>query len=108
MASHLSPDDQILLQRIDEVLHYVWDPLGIATLPEARDEYAECVQRVWPLVRDGAGPDRIAAELSAWVLGPLGLPDDEEHHRHVAEVLMDWRQALTTAAPAPTDDGPHA
>lgn len=27
-------------QAVDEILHYVWDPIGIAGIPQCRDEYS--------------------------------------------------------------------
>jgi|GEM_PF-7106682 len=29
--------DAELHQRIDEILHYLWDPIGVAHVPDARD-----------------------------------------------------------------------
>lgn len=39
MGKQLSPFERELYQRVDEVLHYVWDPIGVSDAPEARDEY---------------------------------------------------------------------
>jgi hypothetical protein len=33
------PKDKELYRRIDEVVHYLWDPIGVSDVPEARDEY---------------------------------------------------------------------
>jgi hypothetical protein len=35
----LLPHQDELYRRTDEVLHYIWDPIGVAGVPEARDEY---------------------------------------------------------------------
>ncbi len=38
MGQRLSPEDMAPYRAIDEVLHYIWDPIGISDAPEARDE----------------------------------------------------------------------
>jgi hypothetical protein len=35
----LSPQDKRLLSRVEEILHYMWDPIAVAGEPQARDEY---------------------------------------------------------------------
>ncbi|MEM7600866.1 MAG: hypothetical protein AAF357_05575 [Verrucomicrobiota bacterium] len=45
------PDDQIrLYRRIDGVLNYIWDPIGISASAWARDEYQSYVPRVFTSV----------------------------------------------------------
>ena len=39
MGTKLEPHDEELYRRVDEVLHYIWDPIGVAGAPMARDEY---------------------------------------------------------------------
>ena len=46
----LPPLELELYKRCDEVLHYVWDPIGISDVPEARDEYESYLPTVWRLV----------------------------------------------------------
>jgi hypothetical protein len=43
--------DQELMIAIDEVVHYLWDPIGIAWLPEARDEYKGYIPKLLILVK---------------------------------------------------------
>lgn len=39
MGHKLTDDGLELYRRVDEVLFYVWDPIGVANSPAARDEY---------------------------------------------------------------------
>ncbi|CAD6563044.1 hypothetical protein ACFQ3P_41525 [Paraburkholderia sabiae] len=39
MGYKLADDELELHRRVDEVLFYVWDPIGVANSPAARDEY---------------------------------------------------------------------
>ena len=50
MGSKLTPDQIELYGRVDEVLTYVWDPIGIAIVAEARDEYQGYLPKVFKLV----------------------------------------------------------
>lgn len=49
---NLSSQDKELLRRIDEVLHYRWDPIGVAGVPQARDEYESYVPQVFQLLKE--------------------------------------------------------
>ena len=50
-----------LYRRIGEVLHYVWDPIGVSGYPEARDEYDMYLPQVFSLAIRGASADETAA-----------------------------------------------
>ena len=39
MGYKSSREEIELYKRVDEVLHYLWDPIGVAEEPWARDEY---------------------------------------------------------------------
>lgn len=41
--------------RIGEILHYLWDPIGVRGIPEARDEYDSYVAHVGALLERGGG-----------------------------------------------------
>ena len=42
------PKDAELYRRLDEVAHYIWDPIGISNVPDARDEYRAYLRDVLP------------------------------------------------------------
>ena len=54
--NRLSRSDDELLMRVDEVLHYLWDPIGVSDFPEARDEYTSYAGVVFSLLKRGADP----------------------------------------------------
>jgi len=55
MGKMLPPKENELRQRTDEVLHYLWDPIGVAGAPGARDEYWSYLP---PLATRGSGARR--------------------------------------------------
>jgi hypothetical protein len=63
MGEKLAPNELELYRRVDEVLHYIWDPIGIAGVPEARDEYYGYLAKVYSLLSGRADDEAIRAYL---------------------------------------------
>ena len=91
MANRLSPEDQALTRAIGEVLHYVWDPIGIAGTPQARDEYDAYMGPVFTLLRSGASEADISDHLEVLARDRLGVPPLKERSDQAAEALIAWR-----------------
>jgi hypothetical protein len=98
MKQNLSSSDRALCQAVDEVLHYIWDPIGVAGVPQARDEYQGYVSRVFGMLYEGCGPSAIAAYLSEVSVDAMGLRGAPEHDLKVAEILIGWRDAIREQA----------
>jgi hypothetical protein len=62
-------------RRIGEVLLRHWDPIGIADVPEAQDEYEEYVGGVYRLLASGASARQIAEHLVDIEARQLGFKD---------------------------------
>jgi hypothetical protein len=92
MGQKLPPREAELYRRCDEVLHYVWDPIGVATAPGGRDEYHSYLPRVFALVRDNVKPEKIVEHLVNIEEESIGLPANPERARTTAEVLIEWRE----------------
>jgi hypothetical protein len=91
MATHLSPQDQQLLRVIGEVLHYIWDPIGVSGVPQARDEYDGYVGPLFTLLCAGAEESEISTHLERIAGDRMGLPGHKEKSDEAAAVLTDWR-----------------
>jgi len=88
-------DYELELQtRINEVLHYIWDPIGVRGEPWARDEYDSYVPAVYSLLQDGASADQIAAHLDRIATDRTGLNSNMKHALLTAQNLLGWRSAL--------------
>jgi hypothetical protein len=59
MGQKLSAKEMALYRRCDEILHYLWDPIGVGGAAGARDEYNGYLPRVFALVMADS-PDRPA------------------------------------------------
>lgn len=95
MASRLSPQDQNLLSVVGEVLHYIWDPIGVSGVPQTRDEYDGYVGSVFTLLRSGAEASEISAHLQQIASVRMDLPDCQEESDTAASVLTAWRHFLS-------------
>ena len=91
MTNGLNRKDQELLRIIGEVLHYVWDPIGVAGEPQARDEYDGYIGPVFTLLRSGASHSEISTHLATIASECMGLPAAKELAETAATVLIDRR-----------------
>jgi len=94
MTSRLSVQDRELLRITSEVLHYLWDPIGVAGIPQARDEYEGYVGLVLTLLRSGSSATDISAHLEQIVANRMGLPSRKDRSDEAAAVLTGWRDYL--------------
>ena len=74
MGSKLPDDQARLFRRVDELLHYIWDPIGVAGTPEARDEYQSYAPRVFMMLVDEVPDEHIRDYLLRIEAESMGLP----------------------------------
>lgn len=80
-----------LYRAVDEVLHYQWDPCGVAGHPEARDEYHAYLPEVFQMVLSEQGQTAIAAHLGAIAVDRMGLDPRPDVDLEIADLLLRWR-----------------
>ncbi|WP_454739445.1 hypothetical protein [Cupriavidus necator] len=90
----LTDAELVLYRRVDEVLYYVWDPIGVAHSPAARDEYQAYLLKVFAMLQEGADAPSVAAYLDAVATDRMGLHEKGEHSTRVAELLLDWKTEI--------------
>ena len=83
-------DDRDLYRAVDEILHYVWDPIGVAGEARARDEYYGYVPATFKLVQEGVAAEAIAAYLEGVAADGMGLSSSPQHALKVARLLIEW------------------
>jgi hypothetical protein len=94
MEANRSPKDTELYHRIDEVLHYLWDPCGISDAPQARDEYYGYLPSVYSLLHQGADAGMIASLLTEIEGKYMGLSGNTARNQKVADLLVEWREHI--------------
>lgn len=77
--------------RCDEVLHYIWDPIGIRGQPGARDEYCSYGSEVTALLVTGANREQVRDHLNNVSLKMMGLTGGADS---ASEALVRWRDSL--------------
>ena len=65
-------DKDELRRRVDEVLYYIWDPIGVSDQPCARAEYESYVPKVLELLTSQDEPGPIAAYLAEVISSRMG------------------------------------
>ena len=94
VSSRLSKRDLELLQAVDEVLHDLWDAIGVSSYPGARNEYQSYAQVVFGKLHHGADAAEISAYLTAVATTQMGFDEDADHALQIAGVLCAWRESI--------------
>lgn len=97
MGSRWTHEERALYSAIDDLLLREWDPIGIADVPEARDEYSSYVPQVFQLLRAGASATQVAAYLAEVEVDRMGLSPRPNLIRR----LTDGVAAKLVALPVP-------
>lgn len=93
--SQLSPPHLALYRAVDEILHDLWDPIGVASIPEARDEYRSYLPHVFGMLQSGSVEDELVEYLGAVATDRMGLPANPDHDRAIARHLLTWKARLS-------------
>tara|TARA_R110002073_G_scaffold336369_1_gene532568 strand:- start:1956 stop:2246 length:291 start_codon:yes stop_codon:yes gene_type:complete len=83
-----------LEKRVDEVLFYVWDPIGINDTPYARAEYRSYVTSVLGHVKYEKSAEEIADLLCKIETEQMGLSRDMNKALKVAKLLIEHKEAI--------------
>ncbi len=87
MGQKLSPDDMKLYRRTDEVLHYLWDPIGISDIPEARDEYHSYLPHVFSLLKQSKDQQDIVDYLIFIEGDRMGMGYSKKSKKRALEIV---------------------
>jgi len=87
-----------LKRRVDEVLYYQWDPIGVFDEPYARGEYKSYVNTIISILKKEI-PDEeiikeIANELEKIAIIKMGLKGNIEISKTIAERLINHKKAI--------------
>jgi len=77
-----------LYKRIDEILWFDWDPIGINE-NGVRDEYSGYLPGIYKLKVNGASKDEIAKYLDKIVTEKMGMESNIKFSEQIAEKIID-------------------
>jgi len=81
-------------EAIRTVLLKEWDPIGVADIPEAQDEYDAYVTGVYKRLISRASEDALFAYLWEIETDYMGLYGNENHTRAIAKRFLDVREFI--------------
>ena len=84
----MTEENENLTNAISAILLTMWDPIGIADVPVAADEYDRYVAPLIRRLRAGASSRELAAILLRIETEEFDLPGDTARARRVAERLQ--------------------
>jgi hypothetical protein len=82
---------QLFLTRVEEVLLYIWDPIGIRDTPEARDEYDSYADQVWRMALNDESKKAISDYLTNVVADRMGIAERKDSDDEVTDIILDWK-----------------
>jgi hypothetical protein len=94
MGQRLSPEDMALYRAIDEVLHYIWDPIGVFDAPEARDEYYDYLPVVFSKIKASEAAEVVSEYLHFIRTDRIGIPANPKADRDAADLMLRWKLVL--------------
>lgn len=94
MAPRTSNPDEFR-RRVDEVLYYVWDPIGVADEPFARAEYESYVPKVLELLVSQDDPAPISVYLADIMQTRMSLSPNLPLCDQIASLLLEHKRAIT-------------
>jgi hypothetical protein len=93
-----NPEQMELYRATDEVLHYIWDPIGVATAPNARDEYWGYLPQVFRMLLNDEPDVKIIEYLVTIETEKMGLNSNKKKAEEVVEILNDYKEKINQNA----------
>jgi len=94
MNNKLSTSEKGLYRRVDEILFYLWDPIGVCDIPMARDEYQSYLPQVFKLLLNDSKDHEVSAYLIKVESGSMGMSANSKKALEVSRLLIETKEAL--------------
>ena len=72
----------------------MWDPIGVAGTPEARDEYYSYLPQIFQMLIGNRNVDEIENYLRTIEVERMGINTSIEKKKQIAEILKYWKEFL--------------
>ena len=94
MGKKLSPERNELYKRTDEVLFYLWNPIGVKDAPEARDEYLSYLPIVFETLVNGRSDGEIKKYLLSVESERMELSSNNKNAEMVVDILKRYKDQI--------------
>jgi len=91
--NNLNPKEKELLERIDEVLFYIWDPISVSDDVDARDEYSDYAPKILDILLETDNAEKIIEKLNE-IIQIIEIKSDLEKNKKVAEILLNYKRKI--------------
>ena len=92
--NNASDQEKEYYKRIDEVVHYIWDPIGICDEPNARDEYYGYLPGIHKATMDGCTAETMSHLLQEIVYTKMGLKPNLDRCLRASKAIISWKQRI--------------
>ncbi|MCE5340625.1 MAG: hypothetical protein LLF92_05795 [Planctomycetaceae bacterium] len=86
--------DKELYRRVDEVIHYLWDPIGVAGEPYARNEYESYVPKIFGMIKADKESETISKYLHDIINDKMGLTANIKMCDKVVVILKTYKKII--------------
>ena len=94
MGHKLSEKEKALYKATDEVLYYIWDPIGVSESPYARDEYWGYLPQVFKMLINDNSDKEIETYLQEISSERMGICTSKKHTKKVVEILLEYKDKI--------------
>lgn len=94
MGQRFQSDQFALYKRIDEILWFDWDPIGINAIDAARDEYYSYLFPLMNMVLDGTNREQVATYLYECETVNMGMVGNKSHCEYVAGLICEAKDKI--------------
>jgi len=84
----MTNEEKPIYKRIDEILWFDWDPIGVNDTEQARDEYQSYIPRIFSLKINGGDKETIAQHLYKIETDNMGLGGNINNCRIIADKIV--------------------
>lgn len=94
MKKEMSIKEMEFLNRIDEILFYKWDPIGISETSCPRDEYQSYTPQAFKIALKSSSPEPLAEYLNKIATERMELKSAKEHDLRIAQMIMELKDRI--------------
>ena len=94
MKKKLTQQEKKLYRQMDEIIHYMWDPIGVAGEPGARDEYHSYLPIIFRHVLENLPIEKVAIHLADIEEGLMGSSPNKKKALKIAGILHKTKIAI--------------
>ena len=86
--------DKKLYQHVDEVVHYIWDPIGVCDEPDARDEYESYLPQIFSQIIKSSKKIETVEILTRITKDDIGLDPNLTQINKAVDLIYEYKERI--------------